>query len=216
MTWHKGINTLSLIALGVGGPIAVSSHEALAQSAVDKGPRYETIIVPRGTELEAVLNQELSTRKNRVGDRFSATLDRPVTNGRLVLLPEGAMIHGHVTAAGKSRESGEKELRLRISAISVYGDTYPIDATIIYADSRTKGTSAGKSALKVGVGAVAGALLGRVIGGNKTGTLVGAAAGAVAGTAVAVGTAGSDAIIDTGAVVRFRLDEPLVVERWLH
>lgn len=47
MTWHKGITTLSVIAFAVGGPIiafavvgpiAVSSREALAQSAVDQGP----------------------------------------------------------------------------------------------------------------------------------------------------------------------------------
>ena len=46
MTWHKGITTLSVIAFAVAGPIiafavvgpmAVSSREALAQSAVDQG-----------------------------------------------------------------------------------------------------------------------------------------------------------------------------------
>ncbi len=67
--------------------------------------------------------------------------------------------------------------------------------------------------MKIGIGTVAGGILGRVIGGDSKGTLIGAAAGAVAGTAVGLGTRGSHAVIDAGAVLRFTLDEPLVIER---
>jgi hypothetical protein len=52
-----------------------------------------------------------------------------------------------------------------------------------------------------------------VIGGDAKGTLIGAAAGAVVGTAVALGTGGSHAVIDEGSALRFRLDEPLIIQR---
>ena len=211
MKWHRLTSALPVIVLAVGGGIAATWELAAAQ---EPSPRYETITVPRGTEFEATLNQELSTRINRVGDRFTATLDYPVTDGEHVLVPAGATIRGRVTAAGKSRHSGEKELRVEVTAISAYGNIYPIEATITEARSRKKKhTSVGGTALKIGIGTAAGAILGRVIGGDSKGTLIGAAAGAVAGTAVALGTRGSHAVIDAGALLRFRLDEPLVIKR---
>ena len=207
MNWHRFTTALLVIVFAASGQLAA------AQSAPDHSPEYETITVPRGTEFEATLNEELSTKHNQVGDRFTATLDQPLTDGRRVLLPAGARIHGEVTAVGKSRDSGEKELRVAVNTISVYGNSYTIEATITEARARKKGASAGSTALKIGGGAVVGAILGRVIGGDTKGTLIGAAIGAVAGTAIALGTQGSDAIIDEGSVLRFRLDEPLSVQR---
>ena len=213
MKRHRFTTALIAIVFAVGGGIAASAQLAAAQSAPDPSPTYETITVPRGTEFEATLNQELSTKHNQVGDRFTATLDRPLTDGRRVFLPAGARIHGEVIAAGKSRNSGEKELRVAVNAISFDGNTYTIRATITEARARKKGPSAGSTALKIGGGAAIGAILGRVIGGNSKGTLIGAAAGAVAGTAIALGTGGSHAVIDEGSVLIFRLDEPLVIQR---
>ncbi len=212
MNSNRGVITVSLfvaplLAAGLAGP-----RPATAQLAVDRSSRYETVTVPRSTEFEATLNQELSTKRNRAGDRFTATLDRPVTDGRLVLIPAGATIHGKVTAAGKSRDSGQKELRVVVTSISVRGRTYPVAATITETRARTKRTSVGETALKIGIGTAAGAILGRVIGGDSEGTLIGAAVGAVVGTAVAIGTHGSEAILDQGSVLRFRLDEPLYID----
>ncbi|MEE9208631.1 MAG: hypothetical protein V3U67_09755, partial [Gemmatimonadota bacterium] len=82
MKWHRLTAALPVIVLAVGGGIAATGELAAAQ---EPSPRYDTITVPRGTEFEATLNQELSTKINRVGDRFSATLDYPVTDGRHVL-----------------------------------------------------------------------------------------------------------------------------------
>ena len=212
MKWNRFTTALLATAFAVGGT-AASGQLAAAQFAPDRSPEYESVTVPRGTEFDATLNRELSTKHNQVGDHFTATLDRPVTDGRRVLLPAGAMIHGEVTAAGKSRDSGERELRVRVNSISVDGNTYQIEATITEARSRKKGPSAGSTAIKIGGGAVVGGILGRVIGGNSTGTLIGGAVGALAGTAVALGTGGSHAVIDEGSALRFSLDEPLIIQR---
>lgn len=206
--------TLLAIVAAVSMALGAAGQSAAAQSASDRRQERERITVPRGTEFDATLNQELSTKHNEVGDRFTATLDQPVTDGRRVLMPAGATVHGEVTAAGKSRDSGEKELRVTVNAIAAYGNTYPIDATITAARAREKSSSStGSTALKIGGGAVAGAILGRVIGGDAKGALIGAAAGAVVGTAIALGTRGSEAVIDQGSVLRIRLDEPLVIRR---
>ena len=212
MKWHRVAPVLLVLGFAVGG-IAASGQLATAWSAPHHSLKYENITVPRGTEFEATLNQELSTKRNQVGDYFTATLRHPVTDGFRVLLPAGATIHGEVTAAGKSRDGGEKELRVAVNTISVDGKSYSIRATITEARARDEGTSAGSTALKIGGGAVVGGILGRVIGGNSTGTLIGGALGALAGTGIALGTRGSDAVIDQGSVLRFRLDEPLIVER---
>ena len=76
-------------------------------------------------------------------------------------------------------------------AISVDGNRITVEATITEARARNEGASAG----------------------DTKGTLISAATGAVAGTAIALGTSGSDAVIDVGSGLRFRFDKPFNVRR---
>jgi hypothetical protein len=179
------------------------------------GPEYETVTAPAGTSFQVRLDQELSTRTAQVGDLFTTTVVTPVTDGRSVVLPEGAKIRGRVTAVQPSGGQGQPAvLKVAFDEVSVDGRTYPVQMTITEATPTTKGrTSTGGKAARIGAGAAAGAILGQIVGKDTKSTLIGAAVGAAAGTAITLGTEDVDAVLAEGSTMTVRLDEPLSVQR---
>lgn len=177
-------------------------------------PRVVTRTVPMGTSFSVQLDQTLSTRANRPGDGFTATLSEPIldSNGDVVV-PSGAKVRGSVTAVRSSGRAGETAvIKLAIESIAFGGRSYPLQATVQEAHpERQNRTSTGESAAKIAVGAAAGAILGRVLGHNTGSTLAGAAVGAAAGTAIAMGTADVDAVLPSGSNMVLRTEAPLQV-----
>lgn len=178
-------------------------------------PETIALSAPEGSTFRIVLNQELSTRTSQPGDLFTARVADAVTDGRRVVIPEGAIVRGQVTAVQESGNRGEQAiLKLAFSEVSVDGATYPLRASIVQANPESRSrTSTGERAAKIGGGAAAGAILGRVIGGDTRGAVVGAAVGAAAGTAITMGTEDVDAVLPEGSEMTIRLDEPVVVQR---
>ncbi len=178
------------------------------------GPGLALRSVAGGATFEVTLNQELSTRHNRVGDLFSATLVDPLTDGRLVLVPAGALVVGEVTEVEESGSHGQTAIiNLDIHEVSFDGETYPLEASILEAnpETRSRSSTAAKAA-KIGGAAVAGAILGRVIGGDALGTIIGTAVGGAAGTAIVLGTDDVDAVLPRGSRMLLRLDAPLEMQ----
>jgi hypothetical protein len=186
----------------------------LAEEGDSSGPGVSLRSVAGGATFEVTLNQELSTRHNRVGDLFSATLLDPLTDGRRVLVPAGALIVGEVTAVEESGGHGHTAIiNLEIHEVSFEGDTYPLDASILEASPETRSrSSTGSKAAKIGGAAVAGAILGRVIGGDALGTIIGTAVGGAAGTAIVLGTDDVDAVLPRGSRMLLQLDAPLQIQ----
>jgi hypothetical protein len=178
------------------------------------GPGLALRSVAGGATFEVTLNQELSTRHNRVGDLFSAALVDPLTDGRLVLVPAGALVVGEVTAVEESGSHGQTAIiNLDIHEVSFDGETYPLEASILEANPETRSrSSTGAKAAKIGGAAVAGAILGRVIGGDALGTIIGTAVGGAAGTAIVLGTDDVDAVLPRGSRMLLRLDAPLEMQ----
>lgn len=175
------------------------------------GPRPALRSVASGTTFAATLNQELSTRHNRVGDLFSATVVNDLTDGRLVLVPAGALVVGEVTAVEESGGHGQTAIiNLDIHEVSFDGETYPLEVSILEANPETRSrSSTGAKAAKIGGAAAAGAILGRVIGGDALGTIIGTAVGGAAGTAIVLGTDDVDAVLPRGSRLLLRLEDPL-------
>ncbi|HWN98509.1 MAG TPA: hypothetical protein VNS63_04495 [Blastocatellia bacterium] len=142
-----------------------------------------------GVELVATLNNTMTTRQAREGDRFSMTVQSPPNYER-------AIIEGYVSRADRAtRVSGRPELSLNFERIRMSnGATYSFDGyivnvrtpngedvrvdnegTISERDSQTTQTVA-----RTGIGAALGALVGAIAGGGK-GAAIGAAVGAGAG-----------------------------------
>jgi len=171
------------------------------------------VSVPAGTVLHLTLDRELGTRENQQGDAFTATVASPVSAEGRVAIPQGATVHGEVTAVQKSGGAGQTAvLKVDFKDLQADGRTYPLQATLTKANPEKKSrTSAGQAAGEIGAGTAAGAILGRIIGGNKTGTFIGAAVGAAAGTAIVLGTQDVDAVLPAGSAMEIRLDAPIRV-----
>jgi hypothetical protein len=146
-----------------------------------------TAIIAEGTELKIRLNDELSSKTSRVGDKFTATVLNPSRY-------EEAIVRGHISSIRKSGKVQGRttmnlafdriELRdgpggvMRGQLIRVYGG----DSDQVDEEGQVKSGSRGKQTLKrSGIGAAAGAILGGIIGGGKgaaIGLILGGAGGA--------------------------------------
>jgi hypothetical protein len=156
--------------------------------------------VPAGTRLTVRVGSEISSGTAKAGDRFDATLARPlVVNGK-TLARTGASVRGKVTSAKSSgRLHAPGELTLRLTGVQVNGRMVPVSTSSYFA----KGKSHTKSnATKIGGGAAAGALIGGLVGGGK-GAGIGALAGGGAGTGVAAATGKEEAVVPAEAALTF-------------
>lgn len=155
-------------------------------------PGTSTVLVPSGTNLRVRLNNDLSSKDSRVGDRFTTTVINPARY-------ENATVTGHVSSIKKSGTvKGRTTMTLAFDSIEMSeGRRAPLrgQVTRIYdkdsgrvdEEGRVESGSRGKQAIKRGgIGAAAGAIIGGIAGGGK-----GAAIGLILGGA---GGAGSLAV----------------------
>ncbi len=187
---------------GLSRPVSVQSvYERtadVAQFDINNGTQgYPTntsgtdFIVPNGSVLVAVLNDEVSTESAREGDRFVLQVREPANLN-------GATIEGHVSQVQRSgRVTGRSEMTLTFDNIrlrdgrsyrfagilesvrTAQGDTVRIDNEgAVRDDDQTT-----KTVQRTAIGTAVGAIIGAIAGGGK-----GAAIGAVVG---AGGGAGS-------------------------
>ncbi|HEY4425794.1 MAG TPA: YMGG-like glycine zipper-containing protein [Pyrinomonadaceae bacterium] len=147
-----------------------------------------SFIIPNGTELVAVLNNDLSTQNVREGDRFTMT----VRSGQY----DGATIEGSVVSINRGgRISGRSEMTLDFDTIrtrdgrsyrfagilesvrTTNGDVVRVDNEGAVRDS----DQSSKTIQRTAIGTAVGAIIGAIAGGGKgaaIGAIVGAGAGA--------------------------------------
>ena len=164
-------------------------QRARVRRRTNRGAARGATVVPLGTNLRVRLNDDLSSKDSRVGDRFTATVVNPSRY-------EEAKVHGHISAIRKSGTvNGRTTMNLAFDSIDLReGRSGPMRGQVVRvygADSesskvdeegRVQSGSRGKQAIKRGgIGAVAGAIIGGIAGGGKgaaIGLIVGGAAGA--------------------------------------
>lgn len=161
-----------------------------------------------GTAVRVRLQESLNTKRNRAGDRFSATLDGPlIVNGR-VAVPRGTHFDGRVVRSSESgRFKGRAALALRLDSFRLNGVTYDVNT------SRPMSVSAGhkkRNWLWIGGGSGAGAAIGAVAGGGA-GALIGAGAGAAAGAVGAAVTGKRHVSLPVESRVTFTLQSTVAV-----
>lgn len=146
-----------------------------------------TFIIPNGTALVAVLNNDLSTQNVREGDRFTMT----VRSGQY----DGATIEGSVVSINRSgRITGRSEMTLDFDTIrmrdgrsyrfagilesvrTMNGDVVRVDNEGAVRDS----DQTNKTVQRTAIGTAVGAIIGAIAGGGK-GAAIGAVIGAGAG-----------------------------------
>ena len=170
--------------------------------------------IPAGTHIDLTINDELSSRKNKPGDTFTAKVHSDVRDpSGAVVIAAGSTVNGSVVAvkpAPNRRTPGT--LTLALSTIETNGKTFPIRATIdsVATEYRTQPINGGDAA-KVGIGAAAGAVIGQVLSKNTKGTVIGAVVGGIAGAGVAAETKDMDIVLPGGAHILVTVTEPLKV-----
>jgi hypothetical protein len=168
----------------------------------------DRISVPTGTRLTIRTIDSIDSDRNRVGDKFAATLDQPLYVNDVLVVPKGADVYGRLEEVKEAGHlAGKSQLRLSLTGIVVDGQTYALST----GDYDLSGKSrTGNTAKKVGGGAAVGALIGAVVGGGK-GAAIGAGVGAGAGTAVQVATQGDQVHVPSETLLEFALDQPLTI-----
>jgi hypothetical protein len=144
-------------------------------------------LVPVGTDLKVRINDTLSSKESRVGDRFTATVidpsrfDEAKLYGRISSIQKSGKVKGR-TSMNLAFDSVElrdgRKAALRGYVTKVYGEDSgrADDEGGVESGSRTKQT-----VKRAGIGATVGAIVGGIAGGGKgaaIGLIVGGAGGA--------------------------------------
>jgi len=198
---------------GSGGESSSAANTAAAPSptlktraAVEATP----ITIPAGTVITVRTAQQLGSKISQDGESFSATVARPVEVGGTVVIPDGASASGTVVAAHPlGRFKGGAMLQLRLSSVTINGQSVPINTASFARSEKGKGK---RTATMIGGGAGLGALIGGLAGGGK-GAAIGALAGAGAGTAGTAFTGNKEIVIPAEYALSFKLTKPVDVKK---
>jgi hypothetical protein len=179
------------------------------------------LTVPAGTELDATLQDSLSSKTAKTGDTFTATLVQPVraSNGE-VALPAGTVVNGEITESEQGKTlpmvRGKGRLSFRFRDITLPNHrSFPIEATLLSVhgknaneEGEVTSSTGGKTVAKdVGIGAGLGTVAGLIFGS----ALKGLAIGAIAGGGYVLATQGKDVEIPAQAGMKLRLDQSLSI-----
>src|SRR5260370_20021125 len=191
---NRFLATISLSTLSVGMLVAgcqnaadkqsspdANSSPSMAESAktaVQRAIEPKPLVVPADTVIAVVLDQTISSKTSKPGDRFSATVESPVEVDGKIAIPKGARAEGVLNEAkAAGRVKGGAALSLALTSVTVNGKEYEIHTSAAMSSSKGKGK---RTAVMVGGGAGGGAAIGAIAGGGKgaaIGALIGAAAG---------------------------------------
>ncbi len=183
--------------------------------------------VQSGKKIRVRMNETLSSKSARVGDRFTATVTEPVysTTG-VVVIPTGSELVGRVDAVKAARKGGNVG-EIDVSFIQVVlpnGAKRAINGSLTElvsddAKSDSEGTASGdktrhRKVKFIGGGAGGGALLGAIAGGGK-GALIGGIIGGVGGLIAETQTKGEEAEVKSGTEFGVYLNQSISMPRFV-
>lgn len=163
------------------------SSIGLAQTKRRTTTRRAVPLVPIGTDLKVRLNDTLSSKDSRVGDRFTATVLDP---DRF----DEAKVYGHISSIQKSgKVKGRTSMNLAFDRIELRDGRKGVlhgYVTKVYGEDSGRaddeggvesGSRTNQTVKRAGIGATVGAIVGGIAGGGKgaaIGLIIGGAGGA--------------------------------------
>jgi hypothetical protein len=199
----------STAAANPGAAPAGSSGSSAAPTVPPPPPRVYTIRA--GTPIAVYTAKTISTKNDKDGDRFTASLSRPIVDGDWVIAKRGALVEGVIVNSDPGgRVKGRASMTVKLRSLQL-ADGRTVDLSTSSYTKEAKGTKK-KDAAKIGIGAGIGAAIGAIAGGGK-GAAIGAAAGGGAGTGYVLGTRGDPAEIPSESQLTFRLQSPITVTK---
>lgn len=173
---------LTIVALA--GTASVASAQTKRRTTTT---RRAAPLVPVGTDLKIRINDTLSSKDSRVGDRFTATVIDP---DRF----DEARVNGHISSIRKSgKVKGRTSMNLAFDSIELRDGRRGVlrgYVTRVYGDDSGRadneggvesGSRTNQTIKRTGIAAAAGAIIGGIAGGGKgaaIGLIVGGAGGA--------------------------------------
>jgi len=189
---------------------ATPSVTDAAKNAVKKAIEPKPLVIPADTVIAAVLDQTISSKSNKPGDKFAATVESAVEIEGKIAIPKGARAEGVVNEAkAAGRFKGGAVLSLTLTSVEVNGKNHEIQTSGASMSSKGKGK---RTAAMVGGGAAGGAAIGAVAGGGK-GAAIGALIGAAAGTGGAGLTGNRDITLAAETPLDFKLLQPVTIRQ---
>jgi hypothetical protein len=171
-------------------------------------PKVVYYPVPTDTVIRVRLNERLSSKTARVGDRFSTTVTEPITSRGIEVIPVGSKIWGRVTSVKQAGRRSPGNITVAFDSCEMLnGKRYPINGSLttleadnVNADSES--TVKGKSNRKrdvvfIGGGVATGAIIGAIAGGGK-GAAIGGLLGGALGTGARVYEKEKEAEVKSG------------------
>ncbi len=204
---------LAACSTGVAKDNDAADKAAITRPTVAAAPSERTLA--SGTRIGATIQDSLSSRHDKAGQSFSATISGDVKDaGGHVVIPAGSPVSlmiGQLEPAS-SKSAADGKISLSVTSVTVRGQRYDVSASLdpVQHHLQGRGVTASKVAT-VGIGTAAGAVAGQLIGKNAKGAVIGGAIGAGAGTAVAVQAGDRDVIVNSGTPILFSLTRPLSV-----
>lgn len=197
-------------ATGQDSGQAAAPAPTATPAAAPAPPPPPPIHVAAETSLAIRVDQRLSAKGSRAGEKFTGEVVDPVKDGNgNTVIPKGAPVTGIVDDAHKRGHfKGASDLELRLTSLTLNGKEYPLETAEMRERKKGKGK---RTAAMIGGGAGLGMLIGGVASGG-TGLLIGGLAGAGAGTAGAGLTGNRDLVIPAESIVHFKLADDLVIE----
>jgi len=169
----------------------------------------DRITVPAGTRLLVRMIDGVDSDKNRVGERFRASLqENLVVEGRIVA-PKGTDVYGRLSEAREAgRLAGRSELKLELTDMVLNNQPQPIMTGTYEVAGKGRG---GNTAAKTAGGAAVGAVIGGIAGGGR-GAAIGAGVGGGAGAATNVITRGERVRVPSETLIEFTIQQPFTVQ----
>ncbi len=176
-------------------------------------PEPRIVALPAGTLVATSLNDDLSSGRSQVGDRFSMSVTEAVVIAGIEVLPVGGRIEGYVAEVqGARRPNTGGRLVLKADVIRAHDSSVTFEGLVTADGERMEGEDSVREDLKeIAVGAGVGGLVGGLLGGGK-GVLAGVLIG---GGGTFVATKGEEVSLPpaTGLYVELREEVRVPVPR---
>ncbi len=204
-----------VLAAAVVSLLAAGCHPTDRAPQTDRGGSSSNVImrlfggsrvtVPSGSRLEVRLNQTLSSKTAREGDRWHGVIVHPVVIDGREAIPSGADVEGVVVAAEAAQRGNRATLELGVTAVRIGDHKTSLRAS---SDPVIAGSPRARNLGAIAGGAAAGALIGEATSDRPgTGALIG---GAIATGAVAA-SKGYQVVLPDGRIMRFVVNENVAV-----
>jgi hypothetical protein len=184
---------------------------AFLVAALSVGPAvtlYAAATVPAGTAIIMSLDQSVSSKDARTGQKVACSVAQDVTAGGKTVIPKGSKGSCSVASVQASgRLKTPAKLWLKVDSIDVHGKSYKVSTRW---SGQTGSSHNKRNIIAIGGGSALGAIVGGIAGGGK-GAAIGAAAGAGAGTAGAALTGKKDITFPAETKLRFTVKTDLVI-----